>query len=91
MWKPELIICDVEMPVLSGPEMALQVFLKDAGGERIPILPISGVAELHLVAQKWAHRISWANHSRWRSCWPSWPWRQHTTAIWGGANSHASL
>jgi CheY-like chemotaxis protein len=50
--KPELIICDVEMPVLSGPDMAWQVFLRDAGSELIPILLISGVAELHLVAQK---------------------------------------
>jgi len=50
--KPELIICDVEMPVLNGPDMALQVFLKDAGAELIPILLVSGVADLHLVAQK---------------------------------------
>lgn len=50
--KPDLIICDVEMPVLNGPDMAFQIFLRDAGEELIPILLTSGVADLHRVAEK---------------------------------------
>ncbi|MFZ5471870.1 MAG: response regulator [Myxococcota bacterium] len=50
--KPELIICDVEMPVLNGPDMALEIFLKDAGDALIPILLASGVADLHRIADQ---------------------------------------
>jgi len=38
--KPDLIICDVEMPIMSGPDMALEIFLGDAGQEsRHAVLP----------------------------------------------------
>ncbi len=48
---PDLILCDVDMPVLSGPEMAFQLFLRDAGMERIPIMLCSAVADLPSVAR----------------------------------------
>lgn len=47
---PELILLDVEMPVLTGPEMALQMFLRDAGLEQIPVLLLSGAADLRQIA-----------------------------------------
>lgn len=47
---PDLIILDVEMPVLHGPGMAYQMFLHDAGQEEIPILLASGVKDLRQVA-----------------------------------------
>jgi DNA-binding NtrC family response regulator len=48
--EPELIVCDVDMPVLNGPEMASQLFVHDAGLEKIPILLMSGVPDLRRVA-----------------------------------------
>lgn len=50
--KPHLIICDVEMPFFNGPDMALQIFLRDAGEELIPILLASVIADLHCMAEK---------------------------------------
>jgi CheY-like chemotaxis protein len=50
--KPDLVISDVQMPVLDGPDMAYEIFLRDAGSELIPILLTSGVADLHHVARQ---------------------------------------
>lgn len=49
---PDLILCDVEMPILDGPNMALRLFLQDAGREKIPILLSSGAQDLRRVAEK---------------------------------------
>ncbi len=49
---PDLIVCDVEMPILSGPDMAYRIFLRDAGAERIPIVLTSGVQDLWTVAEQ---------------------------------------
>ena len=49
---PDLIVLDVEMPVLTGPEMALRMFLDDCGQEEIPILLLSGVKDLGAVAAR---------------------------------------
>jgi DNA-binding NtrC family response regulator len=46
----DLIVLDVEMPALSGPEMAVQMIILDAGRERIPVVLLSGVADLSAVA-----------------------------------------
>lgn len=48
---PELIILDVEMPILTGPGMAYELFLHDAGLEEIPIILTSGVKDLDEVAR----------------------------------------
>lgn len=50
--RPDLILCDVEMPVLNGPGMAYRIFLRDAGEEKIPIVLSSGVADVHHVAKR---------------------------------------
>jgi len=48
--QPDLVLLDVEMPVLTGPEMAYAVFLHDLGLEKIPIVLVSGVLDLRAVA-----------------------------------------
>jgi FixJ family two-component response regulator len=47
---PDCLLLDVEMPVLSGPGMAHQMLLHDAGEEKIPILLVSGRDDLRAVA-----------------------------------------
>jgi FixJ family two-component response regulator len=47
---PECILLDVEMPMLSGPQMAHQMLLRDSGTELIPILLVSGRDDLPEVA-----------------------------------------
>ncbi len=48
---PELILLDIEMPKLSGPELAYRLLILDSGKEKIPILVLSGVANLAEVAE----------------------------------------
>lgn len=48
--RPDIVLLDVEMPVLSGPEMAYELFLRDLGNEKIPIVLISGVVGLEDLA-----------------------------------------
>lgn len=43
---PDLVLLDVDMPVLSGPEMAYAMFVHDVGLDRIPIILVSGVPDL---------------------------------------------
>jgi DNA-binding response OmpR family regulator len=49
--KPDLILLDVEMPVLNGPDMAYRMFLNNVGQEQIPILLTSGVLDIRSVAE----------------------------------------
>lgn len=49
---PDVILLDVEMPIMSGPDMALQLLLRDAGSELIPILLLSGSESLLEVAHE---------------------------------------
>jgi DNA-binding response OmpR family regulator len=48
--RPDLVLLDVEMPVLNGPDMAYQLFLRDCGDENIPIVLLSGILDLRAVA-----------------------------------------
>lgn len=48
--RPDLVLLDVEMPMLTGPEMAYAMFLHDAGLEEIPVVLVSGVLDLPRVA-----------------------------------------
>jgi CheY-like chemotaxis protein len=47
---PDLILCDVDMPVLDGPGVARRVAADDADTEKIPFLLFSGVADLRRLA-----------------------------------------
>ncbi len=49
---PDCVLLDVDMPVLSGPEMAHRMLVHDAGEERIPILLVSGRNDLPDVAAR---------------------------------------
>ena len=48
---PHLVVLDIEMPVMSGSEMALRVLLQDAGMETVPILLSSGMPDLEHIAE----------------------------------------
>jgi DNA-binding NtrC family response regulator len=49
---PDLIILDVEMPHVTGPQMAYRMFIHDAGFEEVPIVLVSGAVGLTAVAAK---------------------------------------
>jgi DNA-binding NtrC family response regulator len=49
---PELVITDIEMPVLDGESMALRMLLEDCGKEDIPILVVSGFPDIERVARR---------------------------------------
>ncbi len=48
--KPDVVLLDVEMPVLDGPGMAYGLFISDLGRELIPIVLLSGAAQLARLA-----------------------------------------
>src|SRR5262249_13775852 len=47
---PDAVLLDVEMPLMTGPQMALRMFVNDCGQEEIPIVLQSGVKDLPAVA-----------------------------------------
>ena len=49
---PALILLDVEMPKVTGPEMAYALFLANAANARIPIVLTSGVSDLAQLARQ---------------------------------------
>jgi len=53
---PDLLVLDVDMPVLGGPGMADKMLLHDAGEERIPILLMSGREDLPKIAAQMGTR-----------------------------------
>jgi CheY-like chemotaxis protein len=48
---PDLVLLDVEMPFVTGPQMSQQMLLHDLGLEEIPIVLMSGVVGLTKVAE----------------------------------------
>jgi twitching motility two-component system response regulator PilH len=49
---PEVVLLDVEMPLLNGPGMAYQMFIQNCGLERIPIVLLSGIVGLTEIAAR---------------------------------------
>jgi DNA-binding NtrC family response regulator len=47
---PDAVLLDVEMPLLTGPQMAVKMFLNDCGQEKIPVILQSGVRDLDAAA-----------------------------------------
>src|SRR5688572_4484014 len=47
---PDVVVLDVDMPVLSGPGMAHEMLLHDAGEEKIPVMLVSGSPDLAQIA-----------------------------------------
>jgi DNA-binding NtrC family response regulator len=47
---PDLVVLDVDMPILGGREMAHKMLLHDAGEENVPILLMSGREDLPEIA-----------------------------------------
>src|SRR5262249_35145340 len=43
---PDLVLMDVEMPGLSGPETVYALFLRNRGDEKIPVVLLSGAVGL---------------------------------------------
>jgi CheY-like chemotaxis protein len=50
--RPDAVLLDIEMPILSGPAMAHRLFIRNCGDDRIPLLLLSGVPELKAIAQQ---------------------------------------
>lgn len=50
MRRPDLVLLDVEMPVMTGPEMSGAMLLHDLGLERVPVVLLSGLLDLGTVA-----------------------------------------
>lgn len=48
--RPEVVLLDVEMPRLSGPAMAYEMFLRNAGLDAIPVILLSGRMNLSQIA-----------------------------------------
>jgi DNA-binding NtrC family response regulator len=48
--RPDVALLDVEMPILGGPGMAHQMLIHDMGLEEVPVVLLSGVANLDYVA-----------------------------------------
>lgn len=49
---PDLVLLDVEMPLLDGPAMAHEMLIHDMGAERVPIVLLSGIADFDLVVAR---------------------------------------
>jgi len=49
---PDLVLLDVEMPIMDGPGMAMAMVIHDMGHENAPLILLSGVPRLVEVARK---------------------------------------
>lgn len=47
---PDVVLLDIEMPQMTGPEMVYRMFVDDLGRERVPVVLVSGKVDLPGVA-----------------------------------------
>lgn len=52
----EVVLLDVDMPTMSGPEMAHQMLIHDAGQENIPVILFSARPDLQQIAGRMGTR-----------------------------------
>jgi len=50
--RPDVLLLDVDMPRLTGPETAMRILIQDVGMETIPIVLLSGMADLAKTAAR---------------------------------------
>jgi CheY-like chemotaxis protein len=50
--QPDLVLLDVEMPFVTGPEMSYEMLVRDGGLEQVPVILLSGVTNLFRVAAR---------------------------------------
>lgn len=50
-WSPDIILLDVEMPRVDGPEMVRRMLAHGEGWDRIPVILLSGSADLTVIAR----------------------------------------
>lgn len=50
--RPDLVVLDVEMPVMDGPTMAYRMFVTNCGLENVPIVLLSGINDVDAVARR---------------------------------------
>jgi CheY-like chemotaxis protein len=48
---PDVALLDVEMPEVTGPQMAYRMLVENTGRERVPIIFLSGIADLDRIAR----------------------------------------
>jgi DNA-binding response OmpR family regulator len=48
---PDLVVTDLEMPLLSGDRMAARMIIEDCGREKLPIVVLSGIEGLDSVVR----------------------------------------
>ena len=51
-WHPDLVLLDVEMPILNGPDMSLAMLIHNMGLELIPVILLSGVPDLDRIGKE---------------------------------------
>ena len=49
---PDVVLLDVEMPIMSGPAMALQMWIHNMGLEAVPVILLSGAPDLARIASE---------------------------------------
>ncbi len=49
---PELVVMDVDMPILDGPGMAYRMLVEDCGKETVPVVIVSGNINLPDIARR---------------------------------------
>ncbi len=50
--RVDVVLLDLEMPVLDGPGMVVRMVLQDCGMEKIPVVLVSGMADVAAVGQR---------------------------------------
>lgn len=50
--RVDAVLVDIEMPILDGPGMVVRMLVEDCGLEKIPVVLVSGMADVAAVAER---------------------------------------